>query len=216
MIRVLVTLSMVVLAAWLLACGAGRSDQEQATSAPTATFEARPTPTRTPVATVEPTPSWDVLTQCGPPLSERYCAVTWRPPPPSCPVSWPVTIRSGMEGIGGPLVWKVGPHVSFFEPERDHLYKTIWIVAEGIVDEVRITGRRLDGPGTITFPRYDRDASFPENALGRTELVLVPPYGLSEDHHTAIDYPSAGCWQFTAQVGTETVEFVLFLYDESP
>ena len=223
MARLVIVVAAFLLVGVALACSADRSGQEQAvevrltpTRTPTVTLEVRLTPTTTPTATVEPTPAWDVMTQCGPPLSERYCELEWRPPPPSCPVSRPVTIRSGMEGIGGPLVWQVGPHVSFFEPERDHLYKTIWIVAEGIVDQVRITGQRLDGPGTITFPRYDRDASFPENALGRTELVLKPPYGLSDDHRTAIDYPSAGCWQFTAQVGTWTVEIVQYLYEEPP
>ena len=120
-------------------------------------------------------------------------------------------------------MWKVGVPVSIFEPERDALYKTIWIVAEGIADEVRITGQRLDGTGTVVFPIYERDEGFyetggsgnPENfKRHRTELVLKPPYGLSEDHRTLIDYPSAGCWQFTAQVGTETVEIVQYLYEE--
>ena len=122
-------------------------------------------------------------------------------------------------------MWQVGPHVSFFEPERDHLYKTIWIVAEGIADEVRITGRRLDGPDTVVFPIYERDEGFyatggqgnPENfKWQRTELVLKPPYGLSEDHRTLIDYPSAGCWQFTAQVAMWTVKIVEYLYEAPP
>lgn len=122
-------------------------------------------------------------------------------------------------------MWKVGAHVSVFEPERDHLYKTIWIVAEGIADEVQITGQRLDGLGTVVFPIYERDEGFyetggssnPENfKWQRTELVLKPPYGLNEDHRTLIDYPSAGCWQFTARVGTWAVQIVQFLYDESP
>ena len=115
-------------------------------------------------------------------------------------------------------MWKVGAPVSFFEPERDHLYKKIWIVAEGIVDEVRITGQRLDGPGTVLFPSYERDGTIQRENYKwqRTELVLTPPHGLSEDHRTLIDYPSAGCWQFTAQVGTETVEIVQYLYEVPP
>ncbi len=117
-------------------------------------------------------------------------------------------------------MWMVAAHVSFFEPERDHLYKTIWIVAEGIVDEVQITGQRLDGPGTVVFPIYERDEGFyetggsgnPENfKWQRTELVLVLPH--SYEHRTGVSIPSAGCWQFTAQVGTETVEIVQYIYE---
>ena len=113
-------------------------------------------------------------------------------------------------------MWMVAEHVSYFEPERDHLYKTIWIIADENAGEVKLTGQRLDGPGTVVFPQYDRDGTILRENFKwqRTELVLKPPYGLSEDHRTAIDYPSAGCWQFTIQAGTETVQIVRFLYEE--
>ena len=119
-------------------------------------------------------------------------------------------------------MWKVGTHVSRFDPEPE-VWKTIWIVADGVVGEVKITGRRLDGPGTVVFPTYERDEGYyetggsgnPENfKWQRTELVLKAPYGIREDHRTTVAYPSAGCWQFTFQAGTETVQIALFLYQE--
>ena len=98
--------------------------------------------------------------------------------------------------------------------------KTIWVVDRAVEGTVRLTGRRLDGPGVVVFPRYQRDPNFfQQNAAGtyeekwdRTELVLVLPH--TYEHRTGVSIPSAGCWQFTAQIGTETVEIVQYLYEE--
>ncbi len=93
----------------------------------------------------------------------------------------------------------------------------IWFVDPGVEGEVRLTGRRLDGPGVAVFPVYERDDTFELNADGtrksdwdRTELVLLPPH--SYEHRMEVDIPTTGCWQFTARTEEETVEIVLYLY----
>ena len=204
-----------------LACAGGTSDPPPQDTLSTPIVS--PKPTSTPIPT--PTPL-DARTVCAPPLSERYCAQTWRPPPSSCPVSqvWELSI-AGLVGIGRPPVWKVSWPVSgpFNPPLTPVAAKTIWVVDSAVEGVVRLTGRRLDGPGVAVFPSYERDEGFyetgglgnPENfKWQRTELVLVLPH--SYEHRTEVSIPTAGCWQFTAQVGTETVEIVKYLYEEPP
>ena len=99
-----------------------------------------------------------------------------------------------------------------FTPEEPK--KRIWILADGVTGQVKLTGRQLDGTRAATFPRYQRDDSFSEQVQGRTELVLLPPHGRAEDHRTTVFYESAGCWEFTAQIGTESVTVVHYLYEE--
>ena len=100
--------------------------------------------------------------------------------------------------------------------------KTVWIVTGAVTGEVKLSGKRLDGPGRIVFPLYDRDPNFYEQygagtyemRWERTELALIPPHGAAgQDHHTEVFYPSAGCWQFTAEIGTEKVQIVHYLYE---
>ena len=100
--------------------------------------------------------------------------------------------------------------------------KTVWIVSGTVSGAVKLSGKRLDGPDRMVFPLYDRDPNFYEQygagtyemRWDRTELALIPPHGATgQDHHTEIFYPSAGCWQFTAEIGTEQVQIVRYLYE---
>jgi len=182
---------------------------------------------RRPTFTAVPTPTpLDPNLGCGPPLSEFECAETYRPPPASCHVSDVWRKPNVGYGIGRPPVWMArSPVGGVLPPERRPTpvtgertgAKTIWIVEVGVEGEVKLTGRRLDGPEVAVFPLYERDHTFELNADGtrkrdwdRTELVLIPPHG--GDHRTEVYFPSPGCWQFTARTETETVEIVLYLY----
>ncbi len=117
--------------------------------------------------------------------------------------------------VGWPVA---GP---FKPPSTGVSAKTIWVVNSAVEGPVSLTGRRLDGPGVAVFPGYERDPDFYEQrAAGtyvgrwdRTELVLVPPHVY--EHRTEISIPSAGCWQFTARMETETVEIVQYIYADA-
>lgn len=191
-----------VLFAW--ACGGGSSENEVSRRP---TFTAAPTPT-----------PLDPNLGCGPPLSEAYCTEYYRPPPASCHVSEVRDFIHVAPGIGRPPVWMIwAPVGGAFPPEPETGAKTIWIVDSGVEGDVKLTGRRLDGPEVAVFPLYERDHTFEKNAEGdysrdwtRTELVLVPPHVY--EHRTEVYTPSPGCWQFTARTEKETVEIVFYLY----
>ena len=211
----------IVLMLWVAACGSDGSSGEQGAETVGRVFAGDPTPTFMVPATATPV---DFTKECGPPLSERYCAVRYRPPPPSCPVSQPARITPlGLDiGIGGRLFWMLAAPVEPFGAGvgDSGASKTIWIVSGTVTGEVKLTGKRLDGPDRIVFPLYDRDPNFYEQygagtyemRWDRTELALIPPHG-SEQHRTEIFYPSAGCWQFTAEIGTQQVQIVRYLYE---
>ena len=126
-------------------------------------------------------------------------------------------------------MWQVStaPVGGVLKPGRGQRPETgpfaIWIVDEGVEGEVKLTGRRLDGPEVAVFPLYERDHTFELDASGerqrdwdRTELVLVPPHGRLKEHRTGVFYPIPGCWQFTARTQNETVEIVQYLYPVDP
>ena len=229
MIRSFLAVAVTVLVVSIWACG-GSSEEHasssQVTVTPIPTSRLFPTiaaiPTNLPAARYPVDPNVGY----GPPLSERHCKETYRPPPASCHVSHMWTLRpSGMWGLGEPPVWIVSgaPVGGELEAERRPTpeigTKTIWIVDDGVEGEVKLTGRRLDGPEVAVFPVYQRDHTFELNAAGererdwdRTELVLVPPHGRLKAHRTEIYIPSPGCWQFTARTETETVQIVQYLY----
>jgi hypothetical protein len=123
-------------------------------------------------------------------------------------------VRSdGLAGSGAAPFWIVSAPVQELDPEPPT--KRIWIVADGVQGNVRVTGHRLDGPGKVTFPHYERDpGGYNDRQPDRTELVLVPPHGRQQDHRTEIVYPSAGCWEFTAQIGSETFRIVQYVYEK--
>ena len=205
------------------ACGSDGSGREQGADTAGGAFAGDPTPAIIPAPSAT---AVDFTKECGLPLSEQYCAARYRPPPPSCPVSQPARLTlGGKVGTGGPLVWMLGAPIEGFGPavlSDIGTVKTLWIVSDDVTGEVKISGKRLDGPGRIVFPLYDRDPLFYEQRgagtyelrWDRTELTLIPPHGVvGQDHTTQVFYPSAGCWQFTAEIGTEKVQIVRYLYE---
>jgi hypothetical protein len=191
-------LALCALAALAAACDAGDADSNARS------------PDATPTAVATPTPKTALPT-----------------PPASCPVSDQVQVREGLGlGMGRSPVWMVGALPSGpFEPappvDEQSTLKRIWVVDDGVQGEVRITGRRLDGDGEVTFPVYERDPQYYEQRRAgtyelkweRTELLLLPPYGLEQDHRTLLYYPSAGCWELTARTATDEVRIVHYLYE---
>ena len=229
MIRSFLALAVTVLVVSVWACD-GSSDQQasspQVTVSPIPTSRQLPTIAAVPTLPAATRSAFDPNVGCGPPLSEPYCTEQYRPPPSSCPVSdvWDIQYFNISYAIGRPPVWMYSVPVT--RPQRitsgstpEAGAKTIWIVDEGVEGEVKLTGRRLDGPEVAVFPLYERDRTMELNAAGerehdwnRTELVLVPPHGRLKEHRTEVFYPSAGCWQFTARTETETVQIVQYLY----
>ena len=220
MIRFLVAVGVTLLVVLVWACDGGADE-------PSPTATSRPLPTLTPTPTPTPTPL-DPNVGCAPPLGERHCAETYRPPPASCHVSsvWPLPNVGA--GIGRPPVWMAAPPVGGVldrevRPTPEAGGKIIWIVDDGVEGEVKLTGRRLDGPEVAVFPVYERDHTFELDAArnrkrdwDRTELVLTPPHGRFNEHRTEVHSPGPGCWQFTARTETETVEIVLYHYPSEP
>jgi hypothetical protein len=106
---------------------------------------------------------------------------------------------------GGDLSWD----------HAEHPVKTLWVVSR-TSSPVRITGHRLDAPGTARF-RLGQD-----NAI-QTELLIADPsvasaipggatpevmqaYSFIPSH---VFYSSPGCWEFTVQWASEEVRLVL-------
>ena len=213
MMRFSFVVAATALALFAWACGGGSGDEA---------VSRRPTLTAAPTAT-----PLDPNLGCGPPLTEYDCAETYRPPPASCHVSavWKKAVVAW--AIGHPPVWMFWPPVGSVLPPQQRPTpvtgertgaKTIWLVDAGVEGDVRLTGRRLDGPEVAVFPLYERDPNFFEQRgartyqrrWDRTELVLVPPHVY--EHRTEVFMPALGCWQFTARTENETVKIVLYLY----
>ena len=111
MIRSFLAVAVTVLVVSIWACG-GSSDEQA--SSPLVTVTPIPTsrqlPTIAAIPTIGPATRYplDPNVGCGPPLGERYCQETYRPPPASCHVSHMWMLRStGTWGLGEPPVWIV-------------------------------------------------------------------------------------------------------------
>ena len=233
MIRSLLAVAVTVLVVSIWACD-GSSDEQASsllvTVTPIPTFPELPTIAAVPTLPAATRSSFDPNVGCGPPLGDPYCTEQYQRPPSSCPVSdvWDLQVFNISYGIGRPPVWMFSAPVTGAQrltpgstPEAG--FKTIWIVNDGVEGEVKLTGRRLDGPEVAVFPLYERDHTFELDASGerqrdwdRTELVLVPPHGRLKEHRTGVFYPIPGCWQFTARTQNETVEIVQYLYPVEP
>jgi hypothetical protein len=104
--------------------------------------------------------------------------------------------------VDGSATWRKGKPV-----------KTLWVLARTSAD-VRIEGRRLDGPGVLTFQRGD-DPPADVLAIANPATQSVIPSGASPDTTRAyvflpshVLYPSPGCWEFTVRMGEETTRVV--------
>jgi ubiquinone/menaquinone biosynthesis C-methylase UbiE len=91
--------------------------------------------------------------------------------------------------------------------------KTLWVLLR-TSKEVRITGRRLDGPGVVTLRR---EADPPVDMLviadpGRQSAIpggatpeVMRTYSFLPSH---VFYPTPGCWEFTVRIGEDEVRIV--------
>jgi hypothetical protein len=81
--------------------------------------------------------------------------------------------------------------------EADGSVRMKWPWWRGIAGQVRITGRRLDGPA----PRLTADVG--------------TGYGRRGFQPSTILFPAEGCWEVTARVGSSELAFVTFVVKAS-
>ena len=96
--------------------------------------------------------------------------------------------------------------------------KILWVIARGASGDLIVRGRRLDGPGELTFggdqPR--RSSTLVITAAG-SERGAIPADASSELQQqyafwpSAVYYPSMGCWELTATIGDSEVRVVQHL-----
>lgn len=93
--------------------------------------------------------------------------------------------------------------------------KTLWVVARGVEGHLTVQGKRLDGPGDVTFRTSQAEQSsvliIPAAALDRG----VRPDGASPEileryafWPSLVFYTSVGCWELTARIGDQQVRIV--------
>lgn len=118
--------------------------------------------------------------------------------------------------VVGPMVgtrpaWRVGGGDRW--TNGAHPVKTLWVFARTSLD-VRIEGRRLDGPGALTFQRQPDPVTevLVITDPGRTSVI---PGGAPSEVMRAysfipsyVFYPSPGCWEFTVRIGDDEVRIV--------
>ena len=104
--------------------------------------------------------------------------------------------------VDGSATWRNGEPV-----------KTLWVLLRTSAD-VRIEGRRLDGPGVLKLRRGD-DPPADMLAIASPAKQSVIPGGASPEIMRAyvflpshVFYPSPGCWEFTIRIGEETARIV--------
>jgi hypothetical protein len=91
--------------------------------------------------------------------------------------------------------------------------KTLWVFAR-TSERVRITGRRLDGPGTLMFRRGDDPPAKTLAIANPARESVIPggaPPGVMRDYAflpSTVFYPTPGCWEFTVRIGARTVRLV--------
>jgi hypothetical protein len=112
---------------------------------------------------------------------------------------------------GTPPAWMVDGSPTW-SGEREAV-KTLWVLRR-TSDSVRISGRRLDGPG---LARLRRGGDTPSDTLfvanpskesvtpGGAPQAVMRSYVFLPSH---VFYPSAGCWQFTVQIAQEDFRIV--------
>lgn len=102
------------------------------------------------------------------------------------------TVHLG-NGMLGTDLWPDGTLIAqpeWITPDGAVEVKWPWWRATGVVGEVEITGRRLDGAG----PRLTGAQNPASGSTGFTP--------------SAITFPSAGCWEVTGRVGQASLTFV--------
>lgn len=94
-----------------------------------------------------------------------------------------------------------------------HPVKTLWVFSRSSAP-VRISGHRIDGPGTAKF-RIGQDEPTAEFVIADPRVASVIPGGASADVMRAysfipshVFYSSPGCWEFVVQVGSDEIRLV--------
>ena len=128
----------------------------------------------------------------------------------TCAVS---PVENPAPGVIGPITgqypaWLVdGSSGQWSSPEER--VKTLWVFSRNASGRLRITGRRLDGDGTLRFQEGGVEGH-PADALEITDpwTRSVRPGGASTDTLRAyafvpsyVIYPSRGCWALDVELG---------------
>lgn len=135
----------------------------------------------------------------------------------ACTVS---PLENPAPGVIGPITgqypaWLVdGSSGQWSGPEQ--LIKTLWVLSRKASGSLRITGRRLDGDGTLRF--QDGSEGHPADALeiANPWTRSVRPGGASTDILRAyafipnyVIYPSRGCWALDVELGGDKTRITL-------
>ena len=101
--------------------------------------------------------------------------------------------------------------------------KTLWVVARTVDGPLRVTGRRLDGDGDLRFQDGYHRPITRELVFENPAQQSVRPGGASAEIMRAyaflpsyVIYPTAGCWEFTARLGSKEARFTIDLTTPPP
>ena len=132
----------------------------------------------------------------------------------------PTAAENPLLTVVGPItgrrpVWLVdGSAGSWRGPEKP--VKTLWVFARESASNVRIQGRQLSGVGRTSFSRGVNGPVTDALVITDTGAISVIPDGATPEIMrfyafvpSYIYYPTAGCWEFTAQFGGEETRIVL-------
>ena len=106
-----------------------------------------------------------------------------------------------------------GSDLAWVRPECG--VKTLWVIAREAVGDLIVEGRRLDGPGELTFKQGQSERSSRLVVTNASTERSVTPGGASAEilrlysfWPSAIYYPSMGCWELRARLGESEVRVV--------
>ena len=92
--------------------------------------------------------------------------------------------------------------------------KSAWVLSRKSGGALQVSGRRLDGPGALTFRYQDDSATSVLRVSNPLRWSMIPGGASAEvmkDYAfigSAINYSSPGCWELTATLGDQEVHIV--------
>jgi len=117
--------------------------------------------------------------------------------------------------LGRRPIWLVEASAGKWSPRPA---KTLWVLSREVAGSLRVTGRRLDGPGVASFKDGVDAAPASTLAISDPWTRSVTPGGASPDVLKAYSfqpsyvlYPSPGCWELNARLGDDEASIVLEL-----